>query len=188
MRGLLCLPLLLALAACERPVDTGVQALPATPVVDRGAGDASATGAAEQQELDWLQMMPMDELAALERGEGPEVEHNGNRRMPQFGTFRTVDSVLRRPVRLPGYVVPLANTQDGRLSEFLFVPYYGACIHVPPPPPNQIVHVRLSRPIEMPDMYSPFFLTGTLGAERLDDELAGSAYAMRDAQLRPYEP
>ena len=76
--------------------------------------------------------------------------------MPQFGTFRTVETVLQRPVRLPGYVVPLANAQDGRLTEFLFVPYYGACIHVPPPPPNQIVHVVLPRPIEMPDMYSPF--------------------------------
>ncbi|TGS61923.1 DUF3299 domain-containing protein, partial [Mesorhizobium sp. M1C.F.Ca.ET.176.01.1.1] len=64
----------------------------------------------------------------------------------------------------------------------------GACIHVPPPPPNQIVHVVLPQSIEMPDMYSPFFLAGTLRAERLDDDLAGSAYTMRDAQLRPYEP
>ena len=183
MRWMLSLPMVLALVACERPVDTGVQALPPAPVVDR----ADAADAAEQ-ELDWLQMMPKDELAALERGEGPEVEHNGNRRMPQFGTFRTVDTVLQRPVRLPGYVVPLANAQDGRLTEFLFVPYYGACIHVPPPPPNQIVHVVLPRPIDMPDMYSPFFLAGTLHAERLDDDLAGSAYTMRDAQLRPYEP
>ncbi|HDS1123389.1 TPA: DUF3299 domain-containing protein [Stenotrophomonas maltophilia] len=186
MRGLWMLPILLLLAACERPVDTGVQALPPSPVVD-GSGAVTA-GTAEEQELDWLQMMPGDELAALERGEGPEVEHNGNRRMPQFGTFRTVDAVLERPVRLPGYVVPLANAQDGRLTEFLFVPYYGACIHVPPPPPNQIVHVVLPRPIDMPDMYSPFFLAGTLRAERLDDDLAGSAYTMRDAHLRPYEP
>ncbi|HEL4162832.1 TPA: DUF3299 domain-containing protein [Stenotrophomonas maltophilia] len=183
MRWMRVVPMVLTLAACERPVDTGVQALTPSPVVDR-----DAPAAAEEQELDWLQMMPNEELAALERGEGPEVEHNGNRRMPQFGTFRTVETVLQRPVRLPGYVVPLANAQDGRLTEFLFVPYYGACIHVPPPPPNQIVHVVLPRPIEMPDMYSPFFLAGTLRAERLDDDLAGSAYTMRDAQPRPYEP
>ncbi len=181
MRRLGGLPVLLMLVACERPVDTGVQALP-PPVADQGAATV------EEQELDWLQMMPADELAALERGEGPEVEHNGSRRMPQFGTFRTVDAVLQRPVRLPGYVVPLASTAEGRLSEFLFVPYYGACIHVPPPPPNQIVHVVLDRAIEMPDMYAPFFLAGNLHAERLDDELAGSAYSMRDARLKPYAP
>lgn len=183
MRVLRLLPMMLVLAACQRPVDTGVQALLPSPVVDH-----EPAAAMQEQELDWLQMMPGDELAALERGEGPQVEHNGNRRMPQFGTFRTVGAVLQRPVRLPGYVVPLATAQDGRLTEFLFVPYYGACIHVPPPPPNQIVHVLLSRPIAMPDMYSPFFLAGTLQAERLDGELAGSAYTMRDAQLRAYEP
>lgn len=70
MRWMLSLPMVLALVACERPVDTGVQALPPAPVVDRA--DADAADAAEQ-ELDWLQMMPKDELAALERGEGPEV-------------------------------------------------------------------------------------------------------------------
>jgi len=79
MRWMLSLLIVLSLVACERPVDTGVQALPPSPVVDR---DDPADAA--EQELDWLQMMPKDELAALERGEGPEVEHNGNRRMPQF--------------------------------------------------------------------------------------------------------
>ena len=104
MRVLRLLPMMLVLAACQRPVDTGVQALPPSPVVDH-----EPAAAMQEQELDWLQMMPGDELAALERGEGPQVEHNGNRRMPQFGTFRTVGAVLQRPVRLPGYVVPLAT-------------------------------------------------------------------------------
>ncbi len=178
MRTVFLLPLML-LAACQRPVDTGVTAVPQ---------DAPAAVVAAEQELDWLQMLPPDELAALERGDGPEVQHSGNRRMAQFGTFRTVDAVLQRPVRLPGYVVPLGTAADGRLSEFLFVPYYGACIHVPPPPPNQIVHVRLPEPIAMPDMYAPYFLAGHLQAERVDDDLGGSAYSMREPTLRPYEP
>jgi len=120
MRAWLSLAVILLLAGCERPLDTGVQALPPSPVQD-----GATTQAAAEQELDWLQMMPADELAALERGDGPEVKHNGNRRMAQFGTFRTVGTVLDRAVRLPGYVVPLANASDGRLTEFLFVPYYG---------------------------------------------------------------
>jgi uncharacterized protein len=48
-----------------------------------------------------------------------------------------------RSVRLPGYVVPLQGGKAG-LSEFLLVPYFGACIHTPPPPANQIVYVRLA--------------------------------------------
>lgn len=141
-----------------------------------------------EHELDWLEMLPPDELKALEAGEVPEVQHSGNSAMEQFGTFRTVDAVLNRPIRLPGYIVPLESEADGKLREFLFVPYYGACIHVPPPPPNQIVHVRLPDAVPMPDMYSPFFLAGQLVAERTDDALAGSAYTIRDARLRPYEP
>lgn len=141
-----------------------------------------------EQELDWLDMLPADELSALQDGDAPVVEHAGDRAMAQVGTFRTVARVLARPVRLPGYVVPLENDTDGRLREFLFVPYYGACIHVPPPPPNQIVHVRLAAPIPMPDMYAPFFLAGTLVGETSNDALAGSAYSMRDARLKPYEP
>ncbi|KAF1016989.1 MAG: hypothetical protein GAK31_00248 [Stenotrophomonas maltophilia] len=186
--GALLLLIALLLAGCKRPTDTGMRALPPTPVQDSATGTAAGAAAPAERELDWLEMMPKDELAALERGDGPEVEHVGSRRMPQFGTFRTVDAVLEVPVRLPGYVVPLGTTQNGQLTEFLFVPYYGVCIHVPRPPPNQIVHVLLGHPIDMPDMYSPFFLAGTLHAERTDDDLAGSAYTMHDARLKPYDP
>lgn len=181
MRVLFLVMAMLLLVACGHDDDAPMRAvLPATA--------SPAPVEAAEVELDWLAMMPKEELAAMERGDAPEVEHNGNRQMAQFGTFRTVDSVLNRPVRLPGYVVPLANSADGRLTEFLFVPYYGACIHVPPPPPNQIVHVKLSEPVPMPDIYAPFFLSGSLRAERLNDELAGSAYTMADARLKPYEP
>lgn len=178
----------LALAAgCARAPD-GAAADPGDHNAAPATAQAPKPEQEQEQELDWLDMLPADELKALETGDVPEVEHSGDRAMPQYGTFRTVQAVLARPVRLPGYVVPLENDADGQLREFLFVPYYGACIHVPPPPPNQIVHVRLPAAIPMPDMYSPFFLAGHLAAERSDDALAGSAYTMRDARLRPYEP
>jgi len=176
--ALLALVLVLAVACSRTP--------PAGSSTTAGGGPDSVL-LDQEHELDWLEMMPAEELAAYERGDGPAAEHSGNRAMPQFGTFNINASVLDRPVRLPGYVVPLSNDGKGRLVEFLFVPYYGACIHVPPPPPNQIVHVRLREGIEQPDMYSPFFLTGRLQAERTDDDLAGSAYTMAQAGLRPYE-
>ena len=58
-------------------------------------------------------------------------------------------------VKLPGYVVPLESDAGGLLSEFLLVPYYGACIHVPPPPSNQIVYVRLNKPYLLKSMEDP---------------------------------
>jgi hypothetical protein len=54
-----------------------------------------------------------------------------------------VDENLKgQDVRIPGYLLPL-EVSDGKVTEFLLVPYVGACIHVPPPPPNQIVHVEV---------------------------------------------
>ncbi len=174
------------LAACMR---AGADAPPAVQAAAGGSVDSGAGHPAlrAEQELDWLQMLPADELQALENGDVPEVDHRGNKAMPQYGTFRTVPEVLDRPVRLPGYVVPLENDAQGQLRSFLFVPYYGACIHVPPPPPNQIVYVQLDKAIAMPDMYSALYLSGTLVAEHFDDALAGSAYRMQSASLKPYE-
>ncbi len=186
MRLLFTCVAMLALTACQgkHPAQAGgaATAQAATPAV------AQSGGTEAERELDWLEMMPKAELEAMQRGDGPEVSHDGEQAMAQFGTYNTVATVLGHPIRLPGYVVPLANTQDGRLTEFLFVPYYGACIHVPPPPPNQIVHVVLKVPVAMPDIYAPVFLAGTLTAQRQQSDLAGSAYTMGDAVLRPYEP
>ncbi|WP_201266804.1 DUF3299 domain-containing protein, partial [Pseudomonas aeruginosa] len=55
---------------------------------------------------------------------------------------KTVASLDGKAIRLGGYPVPLENDAKGRVTEFFLVPYPGACIHVPPPPPNQIVLVR----------------------------------------------
>ena len=62
--------------------------------------------------------------------------------MPQLGSYDVVDELDKQHVRIPGYVVPLEFEPGRRHKEFLFVPYTGACIHYPPPPPNQIIYVR----------------------------------------------
>ena len=56
-------------------------------------------------------------------------------------------------IRIPGFVVPLEN-QRNQITEFLLVPYFGACIHVPPPPANQLIHVVPDRPVPSGKMLS----------------------------------
>lgn len=137
------------------------------------------------EEVDWLALMPPEDLAALERG--APILHMGQRRMVQQGSFSTVASMTGKNVKLPGYVVPLSTDEQGRLTEFFFVPYFGACTHAPPPPPNQIVYVSLKKAILSPEMWNPQWLQGQLRATTTENALGGSAYAMDDASVVPYD-
>ena len=64
-------------------------------------------------------------------------------------------------IKMAGYLLPLEYTEKGE-TEFLLVPYVGACIHTPAPPPNQIVFVELSKPYKPTELYAPVWITGTM--------------------------
>lgn len=88
-------------------------------------------------------------------------------------------------VRLPGYVVPLEEVK-GQLREFLLVPYFGACIHTPPPPANQIVHVIVGKGGEGLRMMDAVWASGTLRTHRQDSVMGMSGYAMEGAAIERY--
>ena len=73
-------------------------------------------------------------------------------------------------VRIPGYILPLEF--DGtHVTEFLLVPYVGACIHVPPPPPNQIIHVTTTNGYEAGGLFDPVWVEGTIEIESIKRSL-----------------
>lgn len=88
-------------------------------------------------------------------------------------------------VRIPGFVVPLEDSKDG-LKEFLLVPYFGACIHSPPPPANQIIHVRPASPAKGLRSMDPVWVQGTLRIERNDSALGASSYRLEALGVEPY--
>lgn len=65
-------------------------------------------------------------------------------------------------IRIPGYTLPLALDKDRRITEFLLVPWVGACIHTPPPPPNQMIHVSVPGGTELRGRYSPVWIEGAI--------------------------
>ncbi len=91
-------------------------------------------------------------------------------------------------IRLPGFVVPLEYNDDQVITEFFLVPYFGACIHVPPPPPNQIIHVKYPQGLTLSALYDPFWIEGTMKTELVQNSLATSAYALDASNIAPYEP
>jgi len=71
--------------------------------------------------------------------------------------------LVGKPIKIPGFAVPLEG-DDGfeYIEEFLLVPYFGACIHVPPPPPNQVIHVILDEPVHFEVISFAIWITGIL--------------------------
>lgn len=88
-------------------------------------------------------------------------------------------------VRLPGYVVPLEETREG-LKEFLLVPYFGACIHTPPPPANQIIHVRARTPMKALGSMDTVWIQGALKPSRSDTVMGVTSYTMDAAVVERY--
>ena len=90
-------------------------------------------------------------------------------------------------VKLPGYIVPLESDAGGLLTEFLLVPYFGACIHVPPPPSNQIVYVKLQKPYELKSMGDPVWITGTLATQLWTSDVADADYVMKGDKIEKFD-
>lgn len=88
-------------------------------------------------------------------------------------------------VRIPGYVVPLEEGPDG-LKEFLLVPYFGACIHSPPPPANQIIHVLPRSVAKGVRSMDAVWISGTLVREKTDSYMGAAGYRMQAQRVEPY--
>ncbi len=90
-------------------------------------------------------------------------------------------------IKLPGYVIPV-ETNGQRSSEFLLVPYFGACIHVPPPPVNQTVYVKTRDKdgAEIRKLYDVVWVTGIIKTERLSTDLAEAGYTIDAVEVTPY--
>jgi hypothetical protein len=90
-------------------------------------------------------------------------------------------------IRIAGYIVPIEYNEKQVITEFFLVPYFGACIHVPPPPPNQLIYVKHPKGFTLPDLYTPFWVEGAVVIETQENELGLSAYSMRNVKLTRYE-
>jgi uncharacterized protein len=92
-----------------------------------------------------------------------------------------------KQVRIPGFIVPLDMDDVGNITEFFLVPYFGACIHVPPPPPNQLVYVTPEEAFPLHSIWDPFWIEGTLRTEQHGNVLGLAGYTMTASKIEIYE-
>ncbi len=89
-------------------------------------------------------------------------------------------------IRIPGFVVPLEG-DAAEIQEFLLVPYFGACIHVPPPPANQLIHVLPDKAIPAAWNMAPVWVSGVLTIARYDSELGSAGYQLQGIEVEEYK-
>ncbi len=151
-------------------------------------GSSAFAETPQWREVDWLELMPEEDLRLLENL--PEIEHEGSGPVTlpdEIMTGRVVPEMNNTPARIPGFVVPLKTVgNDQRIVEFFLVPYYGACIHVPPPPPNQIIHVKYKKGLKLDVLYDPFWVQGVLKTEKTDNDIASASYTIIADDIEPY--
>ena len=90
-----------------------------------------------------------------------------------------------KKIKIAGYITPIAFDGDN-VTEFLFVPYRGACIHVPPPPANQIIYVKSAKGLKADEIWAPQWFTGTLLADSVSTIVADVGYTIQNASVVPY--
>ena len=152
--------------------------------------------AAEPRELDWPalipegapvippQLTPLHDLSQISNALSAEAAPAARQQAPNAPVVKALDG---QPVKIPGYIVPLEVSDEGRTTEFLLVPYYGACIHVPPPPSNQIVHIFSEMGVRVEDLYQPYWIEGTMQVKASSSELADAGYQMEAEKIYAYE-
>lgn len=93
-----------------------------------------------------------------------------------------------RAVRIPGFIVPIEFNGEQTITEFFLVPYFGACLHMPPPAPNQIIYVTSATGLKLEALYYPFWISGDLKASLVENDMATAAYSMEMDSYEAYQP
>ncbi len=147
------------------------------------------------QKLSWGELVPPDARSLLgmpqpvhdlsDLADALEGEY-GDPAVQMEPNAPVVAELDGREVMLPGYIVPLGISERGEVNEFLLVPYFGACIHVPPPPSNQIVYVTSDRGVKLEALYQPFWVTGPMQVEQTESDLANAGYRIVASAIEPY--
>ncbi|QIE46783.1 DUF3299 domain-containing protein [Pseudohalocynthiibacter aestuariivivens] len=136
-------------------------------------------------ELAWRDLLPEDDhsLPGNLQGIVRHDESSMASRQPMSTGIRT--DWNGHIVRLAGFIVPIDHRGTG-VTAFILVPYVGACVHVPPPPSNQLVFVTTEVPYESSGMFEAVAVTGMFGTASTSTQLADIGYALSADEIRSY--
>lgn len=141
--------------------------------------------AEEYIDLDWKDLIPKGETIIPPMLQGL-INHEqaplSSQQPESTGVRSDLNGLI---VRLPGFIVPIDYSGTG-VTAFILVPFVGACVHVPPPPANQLVFVTTQDPYETSGMFEPVNVVGMFGVSSMSTQLADIAYALSADRIEPF--
>lgn len=197
MKKTMLRPLLMALCAAAATAAFAADPAPQTtsptnPIGGKAAGAKPAAG--QPRLISWEELVPKDwdpmkefkgmDLSKLEDGD-PRANDLLLKMQEVSNNAPTNPEMNGVEIKLPGFIVPLEENK-GEVTEFLLVPYFGACIHTPPPPANQIVHVVSAKPVKGFVTMDTVWVSGTLSLSRQDSQMGVSGYRLSAAAVARY--
>ncbi|MDA1332374.1 MAG: DUF3299 domain-containing protein [Proteobacteria bacterium] len=158
------------------------------------------------EEIEWTQLMPAEDIEALlnppdyilDIKEGSKEDRAGNQGDASTDLFfydeyqrallstKIVPEMNGKKIRIPGFIVPLEFNKNKTVSQFFLVPFFGACIHVPPPPPNQVIHVTSKKGVKLENLSTPHWISGVVKSVLTKNEIATATYAMDAISVEIY--
>lgn len=183
--------------------------LPESPA-SKGLSKKGLSKPADVQTLEWTDLMPKEDLDAL--ASPPEFVDNvqegsvndtingqlrntvsqgklspeEERYQQALTSTKVVPEMAGKMIRIPGFVVPLTFDDQEQITEFFLVPFFGACIHMPAPPPNQIIFVQTSKGFRVEHLFDPIWVIGKLAITLTENELASAAYSLTMDHFEEY--
>lgn len=147
---------------------------------------------------DWLDLLPEDDLNALlnppsyldEIVDGSaedqlsntlknELKSGEDDRYQQALVSITVKKAVNNAaIKIPAFIVPLEFDDEQKVTQFFMVPFFGACLHLPPPPPNQTIFVNYPRGLKLESLYDPYWISGVIKTSLVENDTAKAAYSL----------
>lgn len=149
-------------------------------------GSAADSEYSDVLQLEWIDLIPENERNLVDNV-GMPLQLNHEEDAPEQSRLGGVRQELNgSTVRIPGFVIPLEGDEKA-VTEFMLVPFLGACIHVPPPPPNQLIYVRFEGGAPIQELWDVVYIVGTLKTETVSHELAEIGYVLEGVAVEAYD-
>ncbi len=145
-----------------------------------------AAFAASPGEITWDDLIPPGLPYSEIIGEG-ELDEANDTWLPVYDEngIKLNEKLNGTYIKMPGFIIPLETSAEG-VTDFMLVPYVGACIHTPPPPANQLVMVNSSKPWPDDELWEPVWVTGTIRTQLQSTTLGQIGYSISADDLETY--